>query len=47
MNMQIKMFFMSEMASAPRRKSFEGGAQKLREKKKRYLEEGASKYLQI
>jgi len=32
---------------APTRKSFKGGAEKLREKKKRCLEEGASKYLKI
>ena len=38
-----KVVFESEsMSSAPKRK---GGAEKLREKKKRCLEEGASKYL--
>ena len=40
-----KVVFESEsMSSAPKRK---GGAEKLREKKKRCLEEGASKYLKI
>jgi len=39
-----KVVFESESMSAPKRK---GGAEKLREKKKRYLEEGASKCLKI
>ena len=39
-----KVVFESESMSAPKRK---GGAEKLSEKNKRYLEEGASKCLKI